>query len=293
MSSEGGGLEEIAMAANLLPNLINSNFFSTFVIEWQKRGYFIFPRLQWPHGDLRGSMKSRSLIASTPERTTAKPGSMLKKIRIQKGWTLKEVSRRTGYPVSTLSKIENDRVSLTYDKLTRISAGLEVDFSRLLGAQDAAIETVPDAAGLHGRRSVARAGEGRSIESKNYLHVYPATDLLNKRLIPIVVEIRARSLKEFGELVRHSGEEYIYVLEGEIEVHTSAYAPVRLKTGDSIYLDSSMGHAYIAFSGNPCRVLGVCSGTESQMIAAVGGAPAVPAEPAPAAVKRTPRRRTA
>src|ERR1039458_4083448 len=77
------------------------------------------------HGDLRGRMKSRSLIASAPERTTAKPGSMLKKIRIQKGWTLKEVSRRTGYPVSTLSKIENDRVSLTYDKLTRISAGLE------------------------------------------------------------------------------------------------------------------------------------------------------------------------
>jgi transcriptional regulator with XRE-family HTH domain len=232
-------------------------------------------------------MKSRLPIASTPEHT-AKPGSMLKKIRIQKGWTLKEVSRRTGYPVSTLSKIENDRVSLTYDKLIRMSAGLEVDFSQLLGAQEA-----PDAVALHGRRSVTRAGDGRYIESKNYLHMYPATDLLNKRLIPIVIEIRARSLKEFGELVRHSGEEYTYVLEGEIEVHTSAYAPVRLKAGDSIYLDSSMGHAYIAVSGNPCRVLGVCSGTESQMIAAVGGAPAAPAEPAPSAAKRAPRRRTA
>ena len=238
-------------------------------------------------------MKSRSPIASTPAQTTAKPGSLLKKIRIQKGWTLKEVSRRTGYPVSTLSKIENDRVSLTYDKLTRMSAGLEVDFSRLLGAQEAAAEAAPDAAGLHGRRSVARVGEGRSIESKNYLHVYPATDLLNKRLIPIVVEIRARSLKEFGELVRHSGEEYTYVLEGEIEVHTSAYAPVRLKAGDSIYLDSSMGHAYIAVSGNPCRVLAVCSGTESQMIAAVGGAPPAPADSPPTIAKRTPRRRTA
>ncbi len=63
---------------------------------------------------------------------------MLKKLRIQKGWTLQEVSRRTGYPVSTLSKIENDRVSLTYDKLTRISAGLEVDFASLFGAQEAA-----------------------------------------------------------------------------------------------------------------------------------------------------------
>jgi transcriptional regulator with XRE-family HTH domain len=213
---------------------------------------------------------------------------MLKKLRIQRGWTLKEVSRRTGYPVSTLSKIENDRVSLTYDKLTRISAGLDVDFSSLFGAQ----ETTAETSALHGRRSITRAGEGRSIESKNYFHLYAATELLNKRLIPIIVEIRARSLEEFGELVRHSGEEYIYVLEGEVDVHTSAYAPVRLKAGDSIYFDSTMGHAYIAASSGPCRVLGVCSGTESQMIAAVGGlAPGTHPPPAPARPRRGPRRR--
>jgi transcriptional regulator with XRE-family HTH domain len=238
-------------------------------------------------------MKSRPLTTSPPARAVAKPGAMLKKLRIQRGWTLKEVSRRTGYPVSTLSKIENDRVSLTYDKLTRISAGLEVDFSSLFGAQEAAPETA-----LQGRRSIARAGEGRSIESKNYLHLYPATELLHKRIIPIVVDIRARSLEEFGELVRHSGEEYCYVLEGEIELHTSAYAPVRLKAGDSIYFDSTMGHAYIAASDGPCRVLGVCSGTESQMIAAVGGTLAdgdqpTQSVPAPQRPKRARRRRPA
>jgi transcriptional regulator with XRE-family HTH domain len=237
-------------------------------------------------------MKSRSPTAS-PGRAAAKPGAMLKKLRIQRGWTLKEVSRRTGYPVSTLSKIENDRVSLTYDKLTRMSAGLEVDFSSLFGAQEASTETVA----LQGRRSIARAGEGRSIESQNYGHLYPATELLHKRLIPIIVEIRTRSLEEFGPLVHHSGEEYAYVLEGEVDVHTSAYAPVRLKTGDSIYFDSSMGHAYIAASDGPCRVLGVCSGTESQMIAAVGGrlsadtGPSIAASPA-VRPKRIPRRRS-
>jgi transcriptional regulator with XRE-family HTH domain len=238
-------------------------------------------------------MKSRSLNASTPASTKAKPGAMLKKLRIQKGWTLKEVGRRTGYPVSTLSKIENDRVSLTYDKLTRMSAGLEVDFATLFGEQEGASGAMPQ-----GRRSIARAGEGRSIESKNYFHLYPATELLNKRLIPIIVEIRAHSLEEFGDLVQHSGEEYIYVLEGEVEVHTSAYAPVRLKTGDSIYIDSTMGHAYIAASSAACRVMAVCSGTENQMIAAVGGALAPRAEPpvptpAPFRPKRAQRRRTA
>ena len=240
-------------------------------------------------------MKSRSSSARSPATEpprTAKPGAMLKKLRTEKGWTLQEVSRRTGYPVSTLSKIENDRVSLTYDKLTRIAAGLEVDFSSLFGAQEAAPHEV-----LHGRRSVARAGEGRSIESKNYFHLYPATELLNKRMIPIIVELRARSLEEFGEMVRHSGEEYFYVLEGQVDVHTSAYAPVRLNTGDSIYLDSTMGHAYIAAS-TPCRVMAICCGTESQLIAAVGGTqasivePAAPAPtPTPLRQKRAPTRR--
>jgi len=216
---------------------------------------------------------------------------MLKKLRVQRGWTLKEVSRRTGYPVSTLSKIENDRVSLTYDKLTRISAGLEVDFSRLFGAH----EDAHDGVGILGRRSVARAGEGNLIESKNYTHIYPAAELLNKRIIPIVVDVRARSLEEFGELVRHSGEEYIYVLEGEIDVHTSVYAPVHLKTGDSIYLDSTMGHAYVAASDEPCRVLAICSGSESQLVSAVGGqaVPPVEADAAPAASHRRPRLRRA
>ena len=239
-------------------------------------------------------MKSRSPLPPASPRTLARPGAILKKLRIQKGLTLKEVSEHTGYPVSTLSKIENDRVSLTYDKLTRISAGLEVDFSSLFGAQ----EEAADAAAAHGRRAITRSGEGRSIESKNYFHLYPATELLHKRLIPIIVEIRARSIEEFGELVRHTGEEYLYVLEGEIDVFTSTYAPARLKTGDSIYVDSTMGHAYVAASNGPCRVLCVCSGSESQMISAIGGtlpqsAAPPPSEAATAPPKRTQRRRSA
>ena len=204
-----------------------------------------------------------------------RPGAVLKSIRVRREWTLAEVSRRTGFPVSTLSKMENDRVSLTYDKLMRLSTGLGIDISLLFGAttEEPAITTT------QGRRSITRSGEGRLIDSPNYRHLYAAAELLNKRLIPIVVEHRARSLGEFGELVRHAGEEFIYVLEGEIEVHTSLYAPVRLKAGDSIYLDSTMGHGYVAASPGVCRVLAVCSANESQTIAAVGGVSSEGIEP--------------
>jgi mannose-6-phosphate isomerase-like protein (cupin superfamily) len=120
-----------------------------------------------------------------------------------------------------------------------------------------------------------RAGEGKAIETKNYSHLYPAWDLLNKKIIPIVAELRARSMEEFGELIRHPSEEYTFVLEGGVDFHTSPYAPVRLKTGDSIYFDSGMGHAYIAASEGRVRVLSVCSAPETQLIAASVESPSV------------------
>jgi transcriptional regulator with XRE-family HTH domain len=201
--------------------------------------------------------------------SVARPGGVLKALRRKHGWTLAQVSRRTGLPTSTLSKIENDKMSLTYDKLARLSSGLQVDISALFNG-----EASPDRElGASGRRSIIRAGEGKAIETQNYSHLYPAWELLNKRIIPIVAELHARSLAEFGELIRHPGEEYAFVLEGEVDLHTSLYAPVRLKAGDSIYFDSGMGHAYIAASEGPCRVLSLCTAPETQLIAASAGRP--------------------
>ncbi len=221
----------------------------------------------------------------------AKPGSALRALRLEKGWTLAEVSRRTGVPISTLSKVENDKLSLSYDKLARISKGLEIDIG-ILFAQDArrSLSLVT------GRRSIARAGEGRTIETETYNHLYPATELLNKRFIPIIGEIRARSLAEFGEMIRHAGEEYAYVLEGCVELHTDLYAPVRLEAGDSIYFDSGMGHAYVAVGTDTCRVLSICSGPESQLIAAVErdarpAATPAPVPEAPVAIRKAARGR--
>ena len=196
----------------------------------------------------------------------AKPGAVLKGLRLANGWTLAEVSRRTGLPVSTLSKVENDKMSLSYDKLARISRGLEIDIGVLFSNETAAPVSL-----VTGRRSITRVGEGRLIETETYESLYPATDLLNKRFVPIISEIHARSLSEFSELIRHPGEEYAFVVEGVVELHTDLYAPVRLEAGDSIYFDSGMGHAYLNAGPGRCRLLTICSGEESQLIAASGG----------------------
>lgn len=198
-------------------------------------------------------------------KASGSPGLALRALRKRKNWTLAEVGARTGLPVSTLSKIENGKMSLSYDKLARLSAGLEVDIAQLFEA-----DSVAPPSTISGRRIITRAGTGLAIETENYSHLYPAADLLSKRFVPIVAELRARSLAEFGELVRHPGEEFAYVLEGVVELHTDLYRPARLETGDSIYFDSGMGHAYIAVGPGPCRVLSICSATQSQLFEATG-----------------------
>ena len=215
-----------------------------------------------------GRARAAQALPKEPFATlaAASPGLVLRALRRKHGWTLAQVFRRTGLPISTLSKIENDKMSLTYDKLVRLSTGLQVDVSVFFNGE----ATADSEAGRSGRRSIARAGDGKAIETRNYLYLYPAGEFLNKRIIPIVAELHAHSLKEFGELICHPGEEYAFVIEGEVDLYTSLYAPLRLKCGDSIYFDSGMGHAYIAASAGRCRVLSVCSAPETQLIAASG-----------------------
>ena len=187
-------------------------------------------------------------------------GESLRRIRKERGMTLIEAGEKSGMPMSTISKIENNKMSLSYDKLLRICNALEIDISELFSGSPT-VEKAP-APVSSGRRSINRRGTGYVINTPNYSHLYPAADLLNKRSVPIFAEIHARSLAEFGELIRHPGEEFALVLEGAVDLYTDLYAPVRLETGDSIYFDSGMAHAYIAVGEGTCRVLSVCTSDE-------------------------------
>jgi len=195
----------------------------------------------------------------------AKPGPILKALRLQKGWRLADVAARTGFPVSTLSNMENGKVGLNYEKIARLSKGMNVDIGVFFAEE--AVAGQADAGS--GRRSINRGVDGRLIETHAYENRFLATDLLNKRFVPIITEVFARSIEEFGELSQHSGEEFTYVLEGALEVHTKLYAPVRLEAGESIYFDSGTAHGYVAVGEGRCRALTICSGEESQLITLV------------------------
>jgi transcriptional regulator with XRE-family HTH domain len=196
-----------------------------------------------------------------------KPGAALKALRVERGWSLSEVSKRTGLPLSSLSKIENDKMDLTLDKLLRITVALETDIGALFTPP-----SPPYSQGEGGgRRSITRAGEGKTIETHIGQYRYLAYELLNKHSIPMIIDVTARSLEEFGEFNRHPGEEMLYVIDGELDLYTSMYLPVNLKKGDSMYFDSNMGHAYITAGSEPCRVLSVCVAPESELLKLMEG----------------------
>lgn len=192
-------------------------------------------------------------------------GKLLKGLRARNGWTLKEMSQRSGIPVSTLSKVEHDRLTLTYDKLLQLSQRLRIRMSELFAESgDGSVAPVT------ARRSVGALDRAVRVTTPNYDYHYLCTELRRKRMIPIVTMIRAKSIEEFGDLMRHPGEEYIYVLKGRVEVYTEFYDPVLLEEGESIYIDSNMGHAYLAAGGcDEAVTLGICSSGEEDMMSSL------------------------
>ncbi|CAN5495850.1 XRE family transcriptional regulator [soil metagenome] len=192
-------------------------------------------------------------------------GTLLRGLRDREGWTLKQMSEKSGIPVSTLSKVEHDRLTLTYDKLQQLSQRLGLRMSELFAEDEA---TPPQA--VTARRSLGEVERAVRVETPNYDYYYLCTELRGKRMIPVITKIRAKSAEQFGDLVRHAGEEYIYVLKGRIVVNTEFYDPVVLEEGQSIYIDSSMGHAYVAADGcDEAEVLGVMSSADEELMKAL------------------------
>lgn len=189
-------------------------------------------------------------------------GSLLRTLRARNGWTLKEMSTRSGIPLSTLSKVEHDRLTLTYDKLLLLSQRLNMSLSELF----ANVGDAPEPA-VTARRSIGRVDASVRVNTPNYDYYYLCPELRRKRMIPILARVRAKSVEEFGEQVRHSGEEYTHVLEGRVVLHTEFYDPIVLEVGESVYIDSNMGHAYLAGDGcDEAVVLCVCSSADESLM---------------------------
>jgi transcriptional regulator with XRE-family HTH domain len=208
--------------------------------------------------------KHRSKRPKSPLSERGTLGSLISLVRERHGWTLRQMSDKVGIPLSTLAKVEAGKLSLTYDKLQQFTSRLGMTLVEFLAQAD-----IPAAGAaprvFTARRSVTGHGNSIQVSTPNYDYEYLCADLREKRMVPMITRIRAHDINEFGELLRHQGEEFIFVLEGKIEVHLQFYTSVTLSAGQGIYLDSSMGHAYTAKDCESALVMGVCSSEDPDL----------------------------
>ncbi|MBN8411285.1 MULTISPECIES: helix-turn-helix domain-containing protein [Halomonas] len=183
-------------------------------------------------------------------------GERLKEIRLANQWTLEDVSQRTGLARSTLSKIENDQISPTFTAVQKLIGGLGIDLPQLLSPPRQQSRTM-------GRRDMTRRGDGQRHPTPTYEHELLSCELAQKRMIPFKTIVRARRFDEFSEWVRHDGEEFLMVLDGEVLLYSEFYEPLALAEGDSIYFDSDMGHALVSTSKEDATILSVCTRREA------------------------------
>lgn len=176
-------------------------------------------------------------------------GKMIRDARKEKGLTLEEAAKSAGIGRSTLSKIENNQTKPSFEIIRRLMQTLELQTPQLF--------VQSSQSDISGRRDYTRKDEGEHQETTTYDHELLCNELTSKSMLPYISTIKARDLSEFDTWVRHKGEEFMYVISGEVILHTEHYRPLRMKAGDSVYYDSGMGHGCVSVSDEDARVLWV------------------------------------
>lgn len=186
-------------------------------------------------------------------------GGRIRDLRQQKRWTLEALAESSGMSISAISKVENSQVSTSFDSLVKIAHGLGIPVAELFTTPNPAPAAKPQPQQrASARRTFTRNGEGAPFSSEYYDYQVHSNDLLHKGMIPLLMRIRTRELPPRSDWSEHDGEEFIYVTKGELILHTAFYSPLHLKAGDSAYIDSTMGHAFVSVGDGDAEMLSVC-----------------------------------
>lgn len=199
--------------------------------------------------------RTRTALADFPDSQRAEFGRRLHELRRQRGWTLSELSERSGLAVSTISKAERGLMSLTYDRMLQLARGIGVDMAEFFTAEGDAFAP--------GSFTVAPRGTFQRQETRNYVYEMLFPEIRNKAMVPMMGTLKAHDFMDFDDFVRHPGQEFLLVLEGAVTVFAEGKAPVTLRQGDSLYFDSSRGHLYASAGAEDARILVVCTEQEN------------------------------
>jgi quercetin dioxygenase-like cupin family protein/DNA-binding XRE family transcriptional regulator len=177
-------------------------------------------------------------------------GRKIRDLRIGRKLGLVELGRHTGLSAALLSKIERGKMYPTLPTLLRISLVFGVDLNHFFAQDHRVFAVVREAA-----RQRFPEKPGTSQGSFHFQALdYSATA---RKTNAYLAEFRAMPVDDV-KLHRHSGAEFIYVLEGKMGLY-ARNEETTLAKGDSVYFDSNQQHGYRRVGRKTCLALVVIS----------------------------------
>ena len=179
-------------------------------------------------------------------------GEKIKQIREMKKVSLEELASRSGMDITTIQKIEQEKNIPSLAPLVKIARALGVRLGTFLDDSDSYGPVVVRS----GEYQKGARFTSQSSETREHLNFFSlAFDKAGRNMEPFIVEIEPGQQSDYM-LSSHEGEEFIYVLEGEIEINYGKEV-YRLAKGDSIYLDSIVLHNVHAGNSMSAKILAV------------------------------------
>lgn len=180
-------------------------------------------------------------------------GARIRHARLMKGYTLRQLAEIVDCSESMISKLENSRLSPSLAMLDRLASALDTTVPDLLIVDDAAVEmpvTVFPASRFAGLPVTAEdEAEGRLVWFDRILP-FDRNGLLQLQFLHLPPGA------EQPRFLRHEGEEFIYVLDGTLDVIVGdAIHPV--EEGAAIYFKSTLQHRYANSGDRVVRALWV------------------------------------
>jgi len=182
-------------------------------------------------------------------------GAALRSRRQALGLSLRDLSRQTGLSIGFLSLVERGRSSPAITSFSNIARALNIELSQLFPEAERKIEAESKPKNCYAPY-VHRTGEGSQVAFLSGQRTY---EFLAPRGVGMVLEpllVTVHPGKTLDEPFAHEGEEFAYVLSGEM-VYVVDDVEYRLSPGDSIYVRSTVPHALRNDTDKPVTALWV------------------------------------
>ena len=220
-------------------------------------------------------------------------GARLRGARMQRGLSLRSVAQALGVSASLISQVETGKTQPSVSTLYALVNHLGVSLDELLGVAPTVVPDVdvfpPSPGGVRGpvMPAVQRGEDNPVLEMENGVRWERLAVGEGGPADPLLVSYAPGASSSIeGKLMRHSGVEYAYMLEGELTLQLD-FDTFVLKPGDSLQFDSVRPHLYVNHGDVVARGIWFVFGRRQQnqaMPAAPGGEGARPGAPLSSAV---------